>query len=319
MIGIDFGPDHCAVAVISAGGPVVASDHTGATVFPTAVAISSGGVILVGQDARLALGRDPASGQGSYFHDIGSDRTYDIACRTWTPAQFTSAVLLHLARLASLRLQGPPGAAVIAVPAWFHDGQRRAVAEAARAAGLELFRLINRPTAAALAFWHEQPAQRPRITVLDLWASGCDVSILRIADGDFQVLSVDGAELPKECDALELPRRIAPAVERALRSAGLAVDGLGEVLYSGPPERLALIDTWCRQAFGRPARTAAHPDQAVALGATLMATLARPGMIAPAARPQPAGHGAQPRSGCLGMVLLSACSAVALASWLARL
>ncbi|MCZ7645630.1 MAG: Hsp70 family protein [Planctomycetota bacterium] len=304
MLGIDLGASHGRVAVFGATGPRVLEDRDGASAVPMAVAVDGEGKPVTGQAARKILAERPGAGAEGFLADLGKEKTYAFGGRAWTPAECLALYLQHLARLAEAALGAPPGPAVIAVPAYFHDGQRQAVKDAALRAGLEFKLLLNEPTAVALAWCFEHPKDRRLVMVLELDARAFDVTLLDMLPERFEVLAADGG---KGLGAAELRDggRVAAALDaplhRALRQAGKQLKDIEEILLAGGSEHVEALEATLRDRHRRTCAKPSRPEEAVALGAAVFAR------IAPDAAKLAEAPGApivQTKPGCLVLLAL---------------
>jgi len=173
------------------GEPVVIANAEGARTTSSVVAFSKTGERLVGQVAKRQAITNPDGTISSIKRDMGTDRKVDIDGRSLTPQEISAMILGKLKADAESYLGGKVTQAVITVPAYFSDSQRQATKDAGKIAGMEVLRIINEPTAAALAYGLEKDADQ-KIMVYDLGGGTFDVSILEIGDGVFEVLSTSG-------------------------------------------------------------------------------------------------------------------------------
>lgn len=192
MIGIDLGTTHSLVSVLRDGQPVVLANEAGETLTPSAVAIAADGTVLVGRAAQDRLVAAPDSGMAFFKRDMGTSAEYRFGGRKWSPIECSAVVLKEMKRIAELRLGSPVESAVITVPAYFHDPQRQATVDAARIAGLKVERLVNEPTAAALAWGFQKPGDDSTLLVFDLGGGTFDVTLLEVFDGVVEVKASSG-------------------------------------------------------------------------------------------------------------------------------
>ncbi len=192
MIGIDLGTTNSLVAIMRDGAPVVLENEQGETLTPSAIAIAEDGGILVGRAAKDRLVTAPDSGKAFFKRDMGTDVRYSFGKRRWSPVECSAQILKEMKRIAELRLGTPVDRAVITVPAYFHDLQRAATAEAAKLAGLKVDRLLNEPTAAALAHGFKKPGDDSTLLVFDLGGGTFDVTLLEVFDGVVEVKASAG-------------------------------------------------------------------------------------------------------------------------------
>src|SRR5687767_8973022 len=214
-IGIDLGTTNSIVAYVRDGAPVALTTCDGAPLLPSVVHYSKSGAILVGRAAKAQLTREPGNTIASVKRFMGRDAhdpetarlgayrfsipkddqearsvRFDVGRQHVTPVEVSAEILKSLKQSASDQLRGV-GGAVITVPAYFDDAQRQATKDAGRLAGLEVLRLLNEPTAAALAYGLEQK-QNGLFAVYDLGGGTFDITILLLEDGVFQVKSSGG-------------------------------------------------------------------------------------------------------------------------------
>jgi molecular chaperone DnaK len=191
IIGIDLGTTNSCVAVMEGGEPVVIANAEGARTTPSVVAFTKDGERLVGQVAKRQAITNPERTIISIKRDMGTDRKVDIDGKKLTPQEISAMVLQKLKADAESYLGETVTQAVITVPAYFSDAQRQATKDAGKVAGLEVLRIINEPTAAALAYGMDKDNEQ-KIMVYDLGGGTFDVSILEIGDGVFEVLATSG-------------------------------------------------------------------------------------------------------------------------------
>ena len=191
VIGIDLGTTNSCVAVIEGGEPVVIANAEGARTTPSVVAFSKTGERMVGQVAKRQAITNPERTVSSIKRHMGSDYKVQIDDKAYTPQEISAMILAKLKSDAESYLGGKVSEAVITVPAYFTDAQRQATKDAGKIAGLDVKRIINEPTAAALAYGMDKETNQ-KILVYDLGGGTFDVSILEIGDGVFEVLATNG-------------------------------------------------------------------------------------------------------------------------------
>ncbi len=191
IIGIDLGTTNSCVAVFEGGEPVVIPNPEGARTTPSVVAFTKNGERLVGQVAKRQAITNPDRTISSIKRDMGTNRKVSIDSKSYTPQEISPMILQKLKSDAEAYLGTKVTEAVITVPAYFSDAQRQATKDAGKIAGLDVKRIINDPTAAALAFGMDKEANQ-KVMVFDLGGGTFDVSILDIADGVFEVLATNG-------------------------------------------------------------------------------------------------------------------------------
>ena len=215
IVGIDLGTTNSVVAVLEAGRPVVIANAEGTRTTPSVVGYTREDELLVGQPARRQLVLNPRNTFSNLKRFVGrawdelddntltvpytvsanSQGNVRVACpqteREYAPEELVSSILRKLVDDASTYLGETVDAAVLTVPAYFNDAQRQATRDAGRLAGLSIERILNEPTAAALAYGFDRSAVR-RVLVFDLGGGTFDVSLLRIANGVFDVKATNG-------------------------------------------------------------------------------------------------------------------------------
>ena len=191
-VGIDLGTTNSVVSVLEAGEPVVIPNSEGGRTTPSIVGFSKTGEILVGEVAKRQAITNPDRTIRSVKRHMGTSWTIDIDGTKYTPQEISARVLMKLKRDAEAYLGEPVTQAVITVPAYFDDAQRTATKEAGQIAGLEVLRIVNEPTAAALAYGLDKGPAEQTVLVFDLGGGTFDVSVLEIADGVFEVKSTAG-------------------------------------------------------------------------------------------------------------------------------
>ena len=191
VIGIDLGTTNSCVAVMEGGEPVVIPNAEGNRTTPSVVAFSKTGERLVGQVAKRQAITNPERTIISIKRDMGTDRKVRIDDKDYTPQEISAMILQKMKAEAEGYLGEAVSQAVITVPAYFSDAQRQATKDAGKIAGLEVLRIINEPTAAALAYGLDKEHDQ-KILVFDLGGGTFDVSLLEIGDGVFEVLATHG-------------------------------------------------------------------------------------------------------------------------------
>ena len=191
IIGIDLGTTNSCVAVFEGGEPIVITNPEGARTTPSVVAFTKQGERLVGQVAKRQAVTNPDKTVSSIKRDMGTNRKVSIDGKQYTPQEISAMILQKLKADAEQYLGTKITEAVITVPAYFTDAQRQATKDAGKIAGLEVKRIINEPTAAALAYGMDKEESQ-KIMVFDLGGGTFDVSILDISDGVFEVLATKG-------------------------------------------------------------------------------------------------------------------------------
>ena len=183
-VGIDLGTTNSCIATLEGGEPTVIVNAEGARTTPSVVAFSKSGEILVGEVAKRQAVTNVDRTISSVKRHMGTDWTVDIDGKEWTPQEISAQILMKLKRDAEAYLGEPVTDAVITCPAYFNDAQRQATKDAGTIAGLNVLRIINEPTAAALAYGLEKSKEDERILVFDLGGGTFDVSLLEIGKDD---------------------------------------------------------------------------------------------------------------------------------------
>jgi molecular chaperone DnaK len=191
-VGIDLGTTNSVVSVLEGGEPVVIPNAEGARTTPSIVGFSKTGEVLVGEVAKRQAITNPDRTIRSVKRHIGENWSIDIDGKKYNSQAISARVLMKLKRDAEAYLGDTVTQAVITVPAYFNDAQRTATREAGEIAGLEVLRIINEPTAAALAYGLDKEGAEQTILVFDLGGGTFDVSVLEIGDGVFEVKSTSG-------------------------------------------------------------------------------------------------------------------------------
>ena len=192
IIGIDLGTTNSCVAVMEGGEAVVIPNAEGARTTPSVVAFAKTGERMVGQVAKRQAITNPDRTISSIKREMGSDYKVNIDNKAYTPQEISAMVLQKLKSDAEAYLGQTVTEAVITVPAYFTDAQRQATKDAGRIAGLDVKRIINEPTAAALAYGLDKEKADQKIMVYDLGGGTFDVSVLEIGDGVIEVLATAG-------------------------------------------------------------------------------------------------------------------------------
>ena len=192
IIGIDLGTTNSAVAVMEGGDSIIIPNIEGSRTTPSVVAFTKDGERLVGETAKRQAITNPDRTIQSIKREMGSDHKINIDGKTYTPQEISAMILQKLKSDAESYLGEKITEAVITVPAYFTDAQRQATKDAGRIAGLEVKRIVNEPTAAALAYGEDKESNDEKIMVYDLGGGTFDVSILEMSDGVFEVHSTRG-------------------------------------------------------------------------------------------------------------------------------
>jgi molecular chaperone DnaK len=196
IIGIDLGTSNSAAAVLRGGRPVIIPSAEGISLggkaFPSFVAISPDGQMLVGEPARRQMAANPEGTATTFKRRMGRRETIRLRDREFSPEQLSAFLLQKIKRDAEAFLGEPVSQAVVTVPAYFDDNQRGATRDACGIAGLEVARLVNEPTAAALAYGLDRLGQELRIAVIDFGGGTLDVTIMEFGKGVFEVKATSG-------------------------------------------------------------------------------------------------------------------------------
>ncbi len=191
-VGIDLGTTNSVVSVLEGGDPVVIPNAEGSRTTPSVVAFAKDGEVLVGEVAKRQAITNPGRTIRSVKRHVGTNWKVDIDSKAYTSQEISARVLMKLKRDAEEYLGDTVTQAVVTVPAYFDDAQRTATTEAGQIAGLEVLRIINEPTAAALAYGLDKEELDQTILVFDLGGGTFDVSVLELGDGVFEVKSTSG-------------------------------------------------------------------------------------------------------------------------------
>ncbi|MBI4145555.1 molecular chaperone DnaK [Candidatus Woesearchaeota archaeon] len=196
IIGIDLGTSNSAAAVLEAGRPKIIPSAEGASLygkaFPSVVGFQKDGTVLVGEPARRQAVSNPEGTVMAAKRKMGTNFKYKIFGKDHTPQQISALILQKIKRDAEAFLGEPVHKAVITVPAYFDDNQRQATKDAGTIAGLEVIRIVNEPTAAALAYGLDKGSKQQTILVFDFGGGTLDVTIMEFGDGVFEVKSTSG-------------------------------------------------------------------------------------------------------------------------------
>lgn len=340
ILGIDLGTTHSAVGVVDSGFPILLADEEGRRIVPSAVWYGRDGDIEVGWKALRRRSVDPLRVVTSVKRWMGApEKEWEGVLKLVgrSPEEVSAEVLRELKRIAEWRLGEVVERAVLTVPAYFNDGQRAATKRAGELAGLEVVRILNEPTAAALAYGLDRLGERARVGVYDLGGGTFDLSVLEMQDGVFQVLAthgdtrlggddVDGiivdwmlrglgevdegvrirfreeAERAKrvlseaERVVLRVPfydgassferelgregleelvgwwiKKTLKCASRAMMDSGLGAGDLDAVVLVGGSTRMPAVRRAVGDFFGKEGDVSQHPDEAIALGATIQA------------------------------------------------
>ncbi|MDW5561906.1 MAG: molecular chaperone DnaK [Methanomassiliicoccus sp.] len=196
IIGIDLGTSNSAAAVMEGGRPTIIPSAEGTSIggkaFPSYVAFTKEGELLVGEPARRQAVTNPEGTIAAAKRKMGTDFKFHVHGKDYTPQQISAFILQKIKRDAEAFLGETVSKAVITVPAYFNDNQRQATKDAGAIAGLEVVRIINEPTAAALAYGLDNSKSAQKIMVFDLGGGTLDVTIMEFSEGVFEVISTSG-------------------------------------------------------------------------------------------------------------------------------
>lgn len=191
-IGIDLGTTNSLVGRLDQGEIELFSNELEQSLIPSCIAKDPKGQFMVGRPARDRMITAPTEGVAFFKRDMGTPVTYDILKKPLTPTECSALVLQEMKRMAEKHMEHEVQDCVITVPAYFHDSQRNATIEAAKIAGLNVKRILNEPTAAALAYGYDRPSDEKCLLVFDLGGGTFDVSILEVYEGVVEILASGG-------------------------------------------------------------------------------------------------------------------------------
>src|SRR5919197_2532996 len=190
-VGIDLGTTNSVVAVLEGGEPTVIANSEGSRPTPSVLAFARNGEVLVGQPAKNQAVTNVERTVRSVKREMGTDWSIEVDGKKYTAQEISARVLMKLKRDAEAYLGEDITDAVITTPAYFNDAQRQATKEAGQIAGLNVLRIVNEPTAAALAY-HLEKENEATILVFDLGGGTFDVSLLEVGEGLFEVKATSG-------------------------------------------------------------------------------------------------------------------------------
>ena len=310
-VGIDLGTTNSVIAVLEGGKPVVLENAEGERVTPSVVAFRDGET-LVGRMAKRQAVLNPEGTIfeikrliGRRFEEVQEEAKrvpykvvtgpdggvrVEVKGKLYTPEEISAMILRKLVEDASKKLGEKITKAVITVPAYFNNAQREATANAGRIAGLEVLRIINEPTAAALAYGLDKKGNET-VLVFDLGGGTFDVTVLEIGEGVFEVettislpfIALDPASktplhLEKKLTRAKFEELIQPLlkrlrgpVEQALKDAGLTPAQIDEVILVGGATRVPAVQQVVRELLGKEPNRSVNPDEVVAMGAAIQA------------------------------------------------
>lgn len=190
IIGIDLGTTNSVVSIMEGGQPIILENPEGQRTTPSVVAFKNKDIIVGGAAKRQAVTNPNVV--ISVKSKMGTSEKINVNNKQYTPEQISAEILRYMKKYAEDKIGEKITKAVITVPAYFNDSQRKATKDAGKIAGLDVERIINEPTAAALAYGLEKKDKEEKVLVYDLGGGTFDVSILELADGTFEVLSTSG-------------------------------------------------------------------------------------------------------------------------------
>lgn len=191
-IGIDLGTTHSLASVLMDGRAIIIPNPLGERLTPSAVSVDTQGRVLVGAAAKAREVTHPAETVCNFKRDMGTERTWTLGRQTMRPESLSALVLSEIRQSVEEHLGQPVVEAVVTVPAYFGEDQRRATQAACEIAGLHVERIINEPTAAALAYGFGNPQSEARLVVLDVGGGTFDVSVLEVTDGIIEIIASAG-------------------------------------------------------------------------------------------------------------------------------
>ena len=304
IIGIDLGTTNSAAAVMEAGRPVVIPSAEGQTVagkmFPSVVAFTSDGQLLVGEPAKRQVVTNPDGTIFEIKRKMGTDYKVRIAGKEFTPQQISAFVLQKIKKDTETFLGYPVKKAVITVPAHFNDNQRQATKDAGEIAGLDVVRIINEPTAACLAYGLDKADKEMKVLVFSFGGGTHDVTVMEFGGGVFQVLATSGDTQTGGADvdyaivnliasdstgtknlhftltrakleelAGPIVGRVEEPIMRVITDAKLTPKDIDKVILIGGMTRMPLVRQKVEQVMGKPAERGVDPMEAVAIGASI--------------------------------------------------
>src|SRR3990167_7106534 len=282
IIGIDLGTTNSAVAILEGGKATIIPSAEGGRTVPSIITIK-GNDIIVGEVAKRQAVANPLHTVRSIKRIMGTNEKVTIDGKDHSPEEVSAMILRKIKKDAEAYLGTKISKAVITVPAYFNDAQRQATKDAGKIAGLEVERIINEPTAAALAYGIDK-SDAHTILVFDLGGGTFDVSILELGDGVFEVKSTSGdnklggddfddvlidylIDEFKKTQGINL-REDKTALQR-LKDAGLEPKNIDKVLLVGGSTRVPAVQEKVRELLGKDGDKSVNPDEAVALGAAI--------------------------------------------------
>jgi len=292
-VGIDLGTTNSCVSVLEGGEPTVIANAEGARTTPSIVAFAKNGEVLVGEVAKRQSVTNVERTIRSVKRHMGTNWTQDIDGKKYTAQEISARILMKLKRDAESYLGETVADAVITVPAYFNDAQRQATKEAGEIAGLNVLRIVNEPTAAALAYGLDKGDKEQTILVFDLGGGTFDVSLLEIGEGVVEVKATNGDNnlggddwdqalvdfLDETITRAQFQGLTADLLERCkkpfqsvLRDAGIPIADIDHVVLVGGSTRMpAVVELVKSLTGGQEPNKGVNPDEVVAVGAALQA------------------------------------------------
>ena len=305
MIGIDLGFQHSCIAYLSDQGPQILKDETGAVLIPTAIAMDSQQRVLVGTAAEHYLAHDPNAGSGDLLPRALNQSSLHIGNVDWSNVEVLNYLFKEFQRVISLSLGHETlPTCCVSIPAYLNDSQRQLVLTAVRAAGLDVHRLLNKPSAALLSAWMLDPHAYEYAIVLEINQHNFDVSCLAInSDGQFEILSTNGlndADFTHR-DGERFFKDIEQPFKTAITDSGLSSEALGHILVCGQSALAQEVHNILQRQSGIQ-HIAYTASEAIARGAAYYATLHK--QTAASNNPNPFTQSSS--SGCLHILLFTA-------------
>ena len=269
IIGIDLGTTNSCVAVMEGGKPTVIANTEGSRTTPSVVAFTKNGERLVGEPAKRQAVTNADKTVSSIKRHMGSDYRVNIEGKKYSPQEISAMILQKLKSDAEGYLGEKVTEAVITCPAYFNDAQRQATKDAGKIAGLDVKRIINEPTAAALAYGLDNEKEQ-KIMVYDLGGGTFDVSIIEIGDGEGpKHFEMDLTKAKFDELTADLVDATAEPVRKALADAGVSASELGKVLLVGGSTRIPAVQEKVKALTGHEPSKTLNPDECVAIGAAI--------------------------------------------------
>src|SRR6202045_4091931 len=250
-VGIDLGTTNSVVAVLEGGDPVVVANSEGSRTTPSIVAFARNGEVLVGQPAKNQAVTNVDRTIRSVKRHMGTDWSVEIDDKKYTAQEISARILMKLKRDAEAYLGEDITDAVITTPAYFNDAQRQATKEAGQIAGMNVLRIVNEPTAAALAYGLDKGEKEQTILVFDLGGGTFDVSLLEIGEGVVEVRATSGIDLTKDKMAMQRLREAAEKAKIELSSSQSTSINLPYITVDADKNPLFLAEQLTRAEFQR--------------------------------------------------------------------